>query len=285
LEFNARFRCADVASEVAFLAMDFAHFGRADLAQEFVDAYIRASGDGEVEQLLDFYGCYRAYVRGKVRCLRLFESGLRATEQQRLSTEAQTYFDLAWSYAGGLPRPLLLVTMGLPASGKSSLARALAGRLSLVHLSSDVVRKHLAGMKLTERGDEEVNEGLYAPARSRQTYAALRRRAARWLRLGRSVVLDATFGREEERARVRRMATRLSVPLIVLVCRADEAIVRARLAARAQRPLEVSDARLEHWPALRAAFSEPDEMPNTVTIDSGTSIERAVDEALAILRG
>jgi aminoglycoside phosphotransferase family enzyme/predicted kinase len=285
LEFNARFRCADVAAEVAFLAMDFAHYGRADLAQVFVDSYIQESGDDEVAHLLDFYACYRAYVRGKVRCLRLLEPGLVAAEEQRLSAEAQTYFDLAWAYAGGLPRPHLLVSMGLPASGKSSLARALAGRLGLVHLSSDVVRKQLTGMEPTERSVAGVNEGLYAPARSRQTYGALRRRAAHWLRRGRSVVLDATFGREEERARVRRLATRLGVPLIVLVCRADEAIIRARLEARAERPLDVSDARLEHWPALRAAFSEPDELPNAVTIDCGTSIERAADEALAALRG
>ena len=65
-----RFRCSDVAAEVAFLAMDFEHHGRADLAWSFVDAYVRASGDTELPQLLDFYACYGAYVRGKVRTLR-----------------------------------------------------------------------------------------------------------------------------------------------------------------------------------------------------------------------
>ena len=51
--------------------MDFEHYGRADLAWFFVDSYVRASGDSELLTLLYFYVCYRAYVRGKVRSLRL----------------------------------------------------------------------------------------------------------------------------------------------------------------------------------------------------------------------
>jgi aminoglycoside phosphotransferase family enzyme len=38
IEFNTQFRCADVAAEVAFLAMDLDHYGRHDLATAFVDA-------------------------------------------------------------------------------------------------------------------------------------------------------------------------------------------------------------------------------------------------------
>src|ERR1051325_109868 len=48
IEFNRRFRCADVAAEVAFLAMDLEHLGRAELATAFVDAYVRFSGDIEL---------------------------------------------------------------------------------------------------------------------------------------------------------------------------------------------------------------------------------------------
>jgi hypothetical protein len=76
IEFNDRFRYGDVASEVAFLAMDLDHYGRADLSQHFVKAYLAASGDAELKTLLNFYKCYRAYVRGKVegfnRCQGLF---------------------------------------------------------------------------------------------------------------------------------------------------------------------------------------------------------------------
>jgi aminoglycoside phosphotransferase family enzyme len=46
VEFAPRFRCADVAAEVAFLAMDLDHHARADLAHAFVDAHVQATGDG-----------------------------------------------------------------------------------------------------------------------------------------------------------------------------------------------------------------------------------------------
>ena len=45
IEFSARLRCGDTASEVAFLAMDIDARGRPDLAYWLIDRYIEASGD------------------------------------------------------------------------------------------------------------------------------------------------------------------------------------------------------------------------------------------------
>jgi uncharacterized protein len=99
LEFTPRFRCSDVAAEVAFLAMDLDHYGRPKLAAAFVDQYVRASGDTDLLSLLDFYRCYRAYVRGKVISLRLDANQLSPEEQSRLEADARAYFDLALTYA------------------------------------------------------------------------------------------------------------------------------------------------------------------------------------------
>jgi aminoglycoside phosphotransferase family enzyme/predicted kinase len=285
LEFSARYRCADVAAEAGFLAMDLDHHGRADLAHAFIQEYVRASGDAELPALLPFYQCYRAYVRGKVRCLRLTEPGLTPEAEARTAAEARAYFDLAWAYAGGLREPLLVVTMGLPASGKSTLARALAGRLGLLHLSSDAIRKELAGLRATEPAGGAFREGIYAPAMTRRTYAAMRRRAAAWLRRGRSVVLDATYADPAERGAVLRLARRAGARPVVFLCRADEATTLARLRARDDEPTSVSDARAQQWPALRAAFSEPVEVHDVIAIDTTTSVEDAVERAMAALRG
>jgi aminoglycoside phosphotransferase family enzyme len=100
LEFEPRFRCSDVAAEVAFLAMDLDRSGRADLADAFVDEYICCSGDEELRRVLDFYRCYRAYVRGKVRSLRLDQTALSPEERSAIEADARTYFDLASAYAG-----------------------------------------------------------------------------------------------------------------------------------------------------------------------------------------
>lgn len=285
LQFAPRYRCADLASEVAFLAMDLEYHGRADLAWGFVDSYVRASGDDGLPELLDFYICYRAYVRGKVRSLRLEQTGQSSGEEGRqLIAESRAYFDLAWAHAGGLPRPPMVVTMGLPASGKTTLARALAGRLGLVHLSSDLARKRMAGIEPTQRGGDEFGSGLYDPAMTRSTYATLRRDAARWLRRGRGVAVDATFGNPRERAQMRQLAHRLGTDLRVVLCDADDATLIARLERRATEKGVVSDARIELWPELRAAFTPPDEQPSVLRVDATRTSEETVEQALSLLR-
>jgi uncharacterized protein len=283
LQFAPRFRCSDVAAEVAFLAMDFEHHGRADLAWSFVDEYVRVSGDAELPELLDFYACYRAYVRGKVRSLRLAQSGVTAIEDERLAGEAKAYLDLAWAHAGGVPKATLLVTMGLPASGKTTLARGLARRLGSVHLSSDIARKTMAGVQLTQRQSDSFGQGLYDPDMTRRTYTALRRQASLWLGRGRSVVLDATYGSPEQRRGLQRLADGLGAHLIVLLCHADDATLRARLASRAHERGVVSDARLELWSELRGAFVEPEE-PELVRVDATLTPDETLEHALDSVR-
>jgi aminoglycoside phosphotransferase family enzyme/predicted kinase len=285
LDFSARYRCGDVAAEVAFLAMDLAHAGRADLGLAFADRYIRATGDEEIRRLLDFYECYRAYVRGKVVGMQAAMPALPPAEAARLAAEARAYFDLAWVYAGALARRTLVVVMGLPASGKTSLARTVAGRLGLIHLSSDVVRKELAGRRRTEHRGEDFGAGMYSMAMTRRTYTLLRRRAARWLRRGQPVVLDATYGSPVERMLLRQLAAQTGARLVVLECQADEATLRARLAAREHDPETVSDARLPLWSALRAAYVPPRELAAVWPVDMTQPLAQATAQALAVILG
>ena len=98
IEFNDRFRYCDVASEVAFLAMDLDHYGRADLSRHFVDAYVTRSQDKEMVALLNFYKRYRAYVRGKVESLKLDDPHISEEEKVRVLAIARNYFELAESY-------------------------------------------------------------------------------------------------------------------------------------------------------------------------------------------
>ena len=98
IEFNDRFRYCDVASEVAFLAMDLDHYGRSDLSDGFVAAYVAKSGDQELKRLLDFYKCYRAYVRGKVGCFQYDDPYISAGEKEKVLNIARSYFELAESY-------------------------------------------------------------------------------------------------------------------------------------------------------------------------------------------
>jgi aminoglycoside phosphotransferase family enzyme len=98
IEFNDRFRYCDVASEVAFLAMDLDHYGRADLSRQFINAYVSHSKDEELKTLLNFYKCYRAYVRGKVESFKLDDPHISNEEKARILAIARNYFELAESY-------------------------------------------------------------------------------------------------------------------------------------------------------------------------------------------
>jgi aminoglycoside phosphotransferase family enzyme len=98
IEFNDRFRYSDVASEIAFLAMDLDRYQQAGLSRHLVNTYVGLSHDEELLKLLNFYKCYRAYVRGKVESFKLNDPYIPEEEKANVLTAAQSYFQLAESY-------------------------------------------------------------------------------------------------------------------------------------------------------------------------------------------
>jgi aminoglycoside phosphotransferase family enzyme len=98
IEFNDRFRYCDVASEIAFLAMDLDRYGQAGLSRHLVDTYVGLSHDEELLKLLSFYKCYRAYVRGKVACFMLDDPHISDEEKTSALAAAKRYFELAELY-------------------------------------------------------------------------------------------------------------------------------------------------------------------------------------------
>lgn len=101
IEFNERFRYGDVASDIAFLAMDLDFNGQTQLADAFVDEYIAASQDEEMIDVLPFYKVYRAYVRGKVTSFLLDDPHLDESTRGKALQQARGYFELALHYVKG----------------------------------------------------------------------------------------------------------------------------------------------------------------------------------------
>lgn len=98
IEFNERFRFGDVASDVAFLSMDFDFNGRSDLGDIFVNTYIDESGDASLYDVLQFYKVYRAMVRAKVTSFMLDDDGLDDASRHEAFQKAKQYYDLAYEY-------------------------------------------------------------------------------------------------------------------------------------------------------------------------------------------
>jgi aminoglycoside phosphotransferase family enzyme len=98
IEFNERLRYTDVAADIGFLAMDLDYHGREDLSQHLIRTYIPKSGDYDLPKILDFYKCYRAYVRGKVESFQLDDPNIPEGEKGKALNRAKEYFKLALRY-------------------------------------------------------------------------------------------------------------------------------------------------------------------------------------------
>jgi aminoglycoside phosphotransferase family enzyme/gluconate kinase len=275
IEFNDRFRYGDIASEVAFLAMDLDHHGRADISRSFVKEYIAKSHDVELKKLLNFYKCYRAYVRGKVASFKLDDPYITKGEQEKTVETASSYFYLAHSYVKSTPN--LFITTGLVGSGKTALSQALAERIGLVVLSSDVTRKRLAQIPETEHRFEEYDSGIYSPDFSRKTYDAMLAEAKDILTEGGSVIMDASFVKAEERKRVKALAEEMNAGFFILECKTDEETTRRRLNQRFKQK-SVSDGRWEIYLLQKKRFEPVVEVPSQkrVIIDTTQPIDKMV---------
>ncbi len=280
IEFNDRIRYGDVASDVAFLAMDLEFRGRADLADEFVAAYLGEAPDETLPLVLDFYRCYRAYVRGKVDAIESDEPEVPEAERRRAAERARAYFALARRYAT-THYPRTLVTMaGLSGSGKSYVAAALAGRMSAAHVSSDAVRASVATGVATGP-DLPYGAGGYADEARSLVYDELHRRAAQHLALGRSVVLDATHIRRADRVAARRVAEAAGVRFLAVEVVATEDVVRGRMERRGEGTAR-SDARWGVYLEQRRRFEPLDEIAEdeVVRVDGGAPLRASVEAVL-----
>ena len=99
IEFNQRFRYCDVASDVAFLAMDLDYHGLNQYSSQFIRQFCERTGDDSLPGLLNFYKCYRAYVRGKIGLFTASDPAVDPKVQESCRQQAGQYFQLADRYA------------------------------------------------------------------------------------------------------------------------------------------------------------------------------------------
>ncbi|MCB1282635.1 MAG: zeta toxin family protein, partial [Salinibacterium sp.] len=147
IEFLARFRHADPALDVAFLARDRHREGQPERAEWFLNRYAFASNDLDLYPLMALYASYRAFVRGKVAGFVVADEAAPPEIHERKAREAREYFELAERLLSPpSPRPRLIAVGGMIASGKTTLSAELAKRMPAVHLAADAVRKFLVGV-------------------------------------------------------------------------------------------------------------------------------------------
>jgi uncharacterized protein len=139
-------------------------------------------------------------------------------------------------------RAFLAITHGVSGSGKSTIASALVASSGAVRIRSDVERKRLAGMAPEQHSAPQQRDTLYSAAMSRKTFSRLEELAGVVLEAGFPVIVDATFLQRGTRDCFHQLASRLSVPFVIIDCSAPPEQLRQRLIERARHAQDASEA-------------------------------------------
>lgn len=235
LEFNAAMAEIDVLYDLAFLLMDFDHWGLRTLANVTFNRYIDMTNDLQGLELLPLFLSMRAAVRSHVS---LAQHETITDAVRDLSADAKAFYEMACAYL--LPStPRLLAVGGFSGTGKSCVARAIAPELGAAPgariVRTDAVRKRLAGSDLYA----PLPQSGYGTELSQRTYEVMYEEARCALKAGQSVICDGVFARPQDRQQVRALAEDLNVPFSGIWLTAPERTLIERVTARVN---DISDA-------------------------------------------
>ncbi|WON73162.1 AAA family ATPase [Nitrosospira sp. Is2] len=265
IEFNPSLRWIDLMNEVAFTVMDLLHYQRPDLAFRFLNAYLESTGDYGGVCLLRYYIAYRAVVRAMVSAIRAEQTGLRkrartAALANCFSLVALAGERLAWH------RPALIITHGLPGSGKTTFAQTALERFQAIRIRSDVERKRLFG--LTPLADSrESGDAIYTASATQHTYERLHKLARELLMAGNTVIVDAAFLRQSEREYFHGLAHELEAPFAIASLQASAIDLTTRIRRRLCKLKDASEADLAVLKSLQSKQEvlSPAEQAHAVT--------------------
>ena len=266
LEFDERLATTDVLYDLAFLLMDLMHAGLRPAANRVLGRYLAHADTPDHHDGLAALPLFLA-LRAAIRAMVAVQRARLAKDPAEGRAEARGYLADAAAYLDP-PGPALVAVGGLSGSGKTTLAAGLAPGIGAapgaVHLRSDIERKIMFGVDPLEPLPAEG----YRSEVGAQVYERLRERAARALRAGHSVLLDAVHDIDAERAAAEALAARAGVPFAGLWLEADPQALVARVSARrgdasdadaavVRRQLEAAPAAVD-WHTVDASGSAPE---------------------------
>lgn len=166
-------------------------------------------------------------------------------------------------------RPALVALVGLPGTGKSVFARALAERTGASILESDAIRRLL------------FHHPSYSPAESGRLFLSIHAAIDRLLAAGAAVILDATNLTKSERRPLVALAKKHDAALVFVLLTAPREAVHQRLAGRQTGEGVQSEAGIEVYERMRPRL-EGISQPHHV-VDSTRPIDLALDAVAAEL--
>jgi aminoglycoside phosphotransferase family enzyme/predicted kinase len=237
IEFDPTIASVDVLYDLAFPIMDFMRYGRHAAANALLNRYLAMTPVENLDALaaLPLFMSLRAAIRANVLLARLGRAG---DDKADIMQPARAYFELA-RLTVRPPAPTLVAVGGLSGTGKSVLARALAPIVTplpgAIVLRTDVLRKQRFQVSETDK----LPESAYGAEITAEIYQVLGQRAIRILAQGQSVIVDAVFAHETERAAICDAARKLNIRFVGLFLASD---VATRVSRVGRRERDASDA-------------------------------------------
>ena len=137
---------------------------------------------------------------------------------------------------------MIIITSGLPGSGKTYFASSLAKQLGALYLGSDQLRADQNAL------------GQYSLKDKLSIYLAMADQTAKAVENSQNVVVDATFYHHTMRNLFIELALMHHTPLYVILVEADEDLIRDRLS----KPRQLSEADLGVYQSMKAQFEKMD---------------------------
>lgn len=271
IEFNPYLSWIDVISEVAFLIMDLQSRNEYRFANRFINSYLQITGDYAGLALMPFYLCYRALVRAKVDALRIEQKDCPEEESVKTRAEFELYLQLATTYTYAVT-PKLIIMHGLSAVGKSTLSQQLIDEMGIMRIRSDVERKRLFNVAIESSASSSINNDLYTPQASQQTYGRLLELAEHVLVAGYSVIVDAAFLQYEQREIFQTLAKILNVPYIILQLTAPVDVLKKRILERQDKISDADITVLEHQISNMKPFHK-NEMNSVIHLNTDVELD------------
>ncbi|MCF2524646.1 bifunctional aminoglycoside phosphotransferase/ATP-binding protein [Bradyrhizobium sp. G127] len=275
VEFDPAIASIDVLYDLAFPLMDLHRYGQSEAAGVLLNRYLAKTPEDNFDALalLPLFLSMRAAIRAHVLLARLDQTG---KDRDKILSAARIYFELARQSISP-PAAKLIAVGGLSGTGKSALARALAGLTEplpgAVILRSDIIRKQLFQVSETDR----LPDTAYQSEVTQRVYRTLAERAVRALSQGHSVIVDAVYAREAERGAIARVATDMSLSFVGLFLTADLATRMKRIGGRVN---DASDATSE---LARIQDSYDVGSINWTSVDASGSPEQTLAQSKAAL--
>jgi FMN phosphatase YigB (HAD superfamily)/predicted kinase len=232
ISFRRKGEAGDICIELVGLSVDLLAAGRVDAAEALIAHYAGQADDFDLYEWVNYYEFSTAVSRAAAA------AGDLALERDPTAREAafsaaRRLVAIAFASDRRSERPPFVIAVGgQVASGKSTLARALADRMSVPRVITDRVCDQL----LHGAPGREIHESQWAeifePGFHEQVYAEALHRAEMALTSGRAVVLDGCFARSNDRTAAKTLARRHDVPFRFIELRISDETQRERLALR-----------------------------------------------------